>query len=154
MGTASRRGTNVNGGCLAPTANPYAVAFSDDLHLFEGLSGTEDFFEICEEKHFSMISIYDDEYVRDAFQRTDFKLMRTAAFSNRMLWDNLMEKTTLRFDREGTERYVCEFSGDQGRCGMIFTSWKKYMAHQTHNKSGNHGVKSPLRVSVITNHCR
>ena len=27
------------------------------------------------------------------------------------------------------------------------------MAHQTHNKSGNHGIKSPLRVSVITNQC-
>ena len=109
---------------LASTANPYAVAFSDDLHLFEGLSGTEDFFEIWKEKHFSVVSIFDDEDVRDAFQRTDFKLMRTAAVSNRKLWDSLMERTTPRFDREGTERYVCELSGDQGRCGMVFTIWK------------------------------
>ena len=58
-----------------------------------------------------------------------------------------------RFDREGAERYVCELLGDQGRCGTVFTSWTKYMAHQTHNKSGNHGRKSPLRVSVITNQC-
>ena len=27
------------------------------------------------------------------------------------------------------------------------------MAHQTHNKSGNHGIGSPLRDSVITNQC-
>ena len=47
-----------------------------------------------------------------------------------------MERTTPRFDREGAERYVCELSGDQVRCGMVFTSWKMYMAHQTHNKSG------------------
>ena len=128
------------------------MAFSDDLHWFEGLSGREDFFEIWEGKHFSVVSIFDDEDVRDAFQRTDFKLMRTAAFSNRKLWDILMERTTPRFDREGAERYVCELSGDQGRCGMVFTSWKKYMAHQTH-KIGNHGIKSPLRVAVITNQC-
>ena len=25
---------------------------------------------------------------------------------------------------------------------MIFTSWKRFTAHQTHNK-GNHGIKSP-----------
>ena len=30
-------------GSLSPTANPFAVAFSEDLHLFAGLSGTEDF---------------------------------------------------------------------------------------------------------------
>ena len=56
-------------GSLAPTANPFAVAFSEDLHLFAGLSGTEDFFELWEEKNFSVISIFDDEDVRDAFQR-------------------------------------------------------------------------------------
>ena len=33
------------------------------------------------------------------------------------------------------------------------TSWKKCIAHQTHNKGGNHGIKSPLRVAVITNQC-
>ena len=42
--TASRQ-TLTAEGFLAPTANPFAVAFSEDLHLFAGLSGTEDFFE-------------------------------------------------------------------------------------------------------------
>ena len=60
-------------GSLSPTANPFAVAFSEDLHLFAGLSGTEDFFEPREEKHISVVSIFDDEDVRDSFQRTDFK---------------------------------------------------------------------------------
>ena len=32
-------------GSQLPTANPFAVAFSEDLHLIAGLSGTEDFFE-------------------------------------------------------------------------------------------------------------
>ena len=140
-------------GFLAPTANPYAVAFSENMHLFAGLSGTENFFELWEEKHFSVVPISDDEDVRDAFQRTDFKLLRTAVFSNQALWDTLMERTVPRFDREGAEKYVCELLGGHGRCGMVFTSWKKYMAHHTHNKSGNHGIKSPLRVSVITNQC-
>ena len=27
------------------------------------------------------------------------------------------------------------------------------MVHQTHNKAGKHGIKSPLRVSAITNQC-
>ena len=66
-----------------PTANPFAVAFSEDLQLFAGLTGTEDFSELWEEKQFSVVSIFDDEDVRDSFQRTDFKLMRTAAFSNK-----------------------------------------------------------------------
>ena len=43
--------------------------------------------------------------------------------------------------------------GDYGRCGLIFTSWKKFIAYQTHDKGGNHGIKSPLRVVVITNQC-
>ena len=37
-------------GSLSPTANPFAVAFSEDLHLFAELSGTEDLFELKEKK--------------------------------------------------------------------------------------------------------
>ena len=69
-------------GVFAPTANAFAMAFYEDLDLFAGLSGTEDFFELWEAKHFSVVSIFDDADVRDSLQRTDFKLMRTAAFSN------------------------------------------------------------------------
>ena len=75
-------------GALAHTANPFAFAFSEDLRLFAGLSGTEDFFELLVAKHFSVVSIFDDEDVRDSIQRTDFKLMRTAAFSNQTLWNH------------------------------------------------------------------
>ena len=89
-------------------ANPFAVAFSEDLHLFAALSGTEDFFELWEATHFSVVSVFDNEDVRDSFQRTDYKLMRTA------------------------------------------TCWTKFIAHQTHNKGGNHGITSALRVAVIT----
>ena len=90
-------------GPLSPTANRFAVAFSEDLHLFAGLSGTEDVFELWEEKQFSVVSIFDDEYVRDSFQHTDFKFMRTAALSNKTLWDTLTERTIPRFDSEGVE---------------------------------------------------
>ena len=62
-----------------------------------------------------------------------------------------MERTIPHFDGEGAERYVCELSGDNGRCGLIFTSWTRFIAHQTHNKGGNHGIKAPLRVAVTTN---
>ena len=58
-----------------PSANPFAVAVSEDLQLSAGLSGTEDFFELWEAKYFSVLSIFDDEDVRDSFQRTGFKLM-------------------------------------------------------------------------------
>ena len=82
------------------------MAFSEDLHLFAGLSGTENFFELWEEKNFSVVSIFDDEDVGDAFQRTDFKLLRTAAFTNRKLWDTLIEKNGTTF-RSGGSREVC-----------------------------------------------
>ena len=75
------------------------------------------------------------------------------AFSHQTLWDTLMERTIHRFDQMGAERYVCELLGDNGRSGLIFTSWKKFIAHKTHNKGGNHSIKSPLRVAVITNQC-
>ena len=133
--------TTTSEGVLAPTGNPFAVAFSEDVHLFAGLSGTEDFFEL-----------FDDEDARDSFHRTDFKLMRTAAFSNKTLWVTLMERTTQRFDRE-EQRDVCELLGDPGRCGLIFASIEKFIVHQKHNKGGNCGIKSPLRVAVITNQC-
>ena len=56
-------------------------------------------------------SISEDEVVRDSFQRTDFKLVRTAAFSNKAVWDTLMERAIPRFDGEGVKRYVCELAG-------------------------------------------
>ena len=37
-------------GVLVHSANSFAIAFSEDLHLFTGLSGTEDFFELWEAK--------------------------------------------------------------------------------------------------------
>ena len=84
MGTATRRGTNVHG-----------RGFSDDLHLLEKLLGTEEFFELWEEKHFSVVSIFDDQDVRNAFQRTDFP---TTAFSNRKVVGHLdgEDNTSLR----------------------------------------------------------
>ena len=51
------------------------MASSGDLHLFAGQSGTEGFFEHCEAQHFSVVTIFDDEDVRDIFHGTDFKLM-------------------------------------------------------------------------------
>ena len=53
------------------------LAYSEDLHLFAGLAGTQDFFELWEENQFSVGSIFDDEDARDSSQHTDFKLMRT-----------------------------------------------------------------------------
>ena len=74
MGTASRRGTNVDGRRFPVTnGEPICGGFCEDLHLFAGLSGTEDFFELWEEKQISVVSIFDGEDVRDSFQRTDFK---------------------------------------------------------------------------------
>ena len=35
--------------------------------------------------------------------------MRTAAFSNKTFWNTLTERTMSRFDREGVERYVCQW---------------------------------------------
>ena len=122
-------------------------SLSEDLHLFCGAVWAEGFFGLWVGEQFSVVSIFDDEDVRDSFQ--DFKLMRTAAFSNK----NAMERTIHRFDREGVERYVCESEGENGRCGLLFTSWEKYIAHQTPNKSDNHGTRFPLRAYVITNQC-
>ena len=41
---------------LVTTANPFAVAFFGDLHLFAGLWSINDFFELWEAKHFSVVS--------------------------------------------------------------------------------------------------
>ena len=86
-------------------------------------AGTEVFFFFVtwEAKRFSVVSVFDDEGVRDTYHRANFKLMRTA-FTNQTLWDTLTDGTIPRFDREETERYACEVSGDHGRCGLMFTS--------------------------------
>ena len=60
---------------LALTANSFVKTLSEDLDLFLELSSTVDFFELWEAKLFSLVSIFDDEHVRDSFQRADFKLM-------------------------------------------------------------------------------
>ena len=62
-------------GVLTLTANSFVVTLAEDLHLFLELSSTVDFFELWEAKHFSAVSIFDDEHVRDSFHRADFKLM-------------------------------------------------------------------------------
>ena len=88
---------------LSPTANPFVVAFSQDLHLFAVLSGTDDFFEFWEGKQFSVVS------------STDFTLMRTAAFSNATLWDTLTERTNTF--RSGGSREI--------HLRMVRRQWKR-----------------------------
>ena len=137
-------------GSLSPTANPFAVAFSEDLHLFAGLSGTEDFFELREEKEFSVVSIFDDEDVRDSFQRTDFKLVRTAVLSNETLWDTLTERTIPRFDEEGAGRYVCELLGDNERCGIGLRELEK--VHGASNTQQERQPRHQIPIGSISYH--
>ena len=73
--------------------NPFAVAFFEVLH-----SCTEDVSNCGRQSIFSVVTIFDDEDVRDPFRRTDFNLMRTAAFTNQTLWDTLTERSVPRFD--------------------------------------------------------
>ena len=66
------------------------VRLSPFRTLLTGVSGTEDFFFFESGKKAILGgTTSDDEDVRDSFQRTDFKLVRTAAFSNKTLWDTL-----------------------------------------------------------------
>lgn len=131
-------------GTLAPTANPYAEACSEDMHLCFGLSCAEHSFELWEAHGLSVVAIFDVEAIRDACQRTNFRLRRAVAFAQRALWESVSAKTLPPFDREGSERYVCELQGTSGRCGLFCSIWNKYIAHQTHNKGGSHGINSLL----------
>ena len=70
--------------------------------------------------------LFDDGDVRDSFQRADFKLVRTA-FSNRTPWNTLMGRTVPRFDREETERDVCELLGTLA--SKKFGDLQTYFAH-------------------------
>ena len=67
-------------------SNPCTVVVSEDLHLFAGLSGTEDFSTMGGKAINSLWYSFEEEHVRDYFQRTHFKLMRTASFSNETLF--------------------------------------------------------------------
>ena len=90
-GQDSRRSTKVDGrGFSGTNSEPVRNGFFGRLALVRGTVGDGGFLH----KHFSVVSILDDEDVRDAFQRTDYKLLRTAAFSDQALWDTLMERGT------------------------------------------------------------
>ena len=70
--------------------------FSADLLLFSGQSGTEDFFELQKAKLFYVVSIVDDEDVRDFSKRTNLELMREATFPHQTCWNTLTERTITR----------------------------------------------------------
>ena len=133
-------------------SNPCTVVFSEDLHLFAGLFGTEDFFERWEEKQFSVVSIFDDEHVRDYFQRTYFNFMRTASFSNEALFGHLDGDDNTPLRSGGSSEKRLRIMRREGKMWIGLHELEKFMTHQTHNKSGNHGVRCPLRVPGITKH--
>ena len=99
-----------------------------------------------------MVSIFDDEDVRDSFQRTDFKVMRTAAFSNKTLWDSLTERTIPRFDRERAERYVCELLGDNGG-GMGLHELEKVHCASNAQQERQPRHQIPIASISFTNQC-
>ena len=106
METAPRRATNANDRrCDGAYTKQFRSCFLRRLASVCGTVRHVGFHRIVGGQTISVVSIFDDEDVRDSFQRTDFKLMR-AAFSTQTLWDTLMERSTTRFDREGTERCV------------------------------------------------
>ena len=132
-------------GFLAPTANPIAVAFSEDLHPFAG------FFELWEAKHFSVVSIFDDEDVR-LLSAHGFRTHANSSILQSRTLGHLdgENNTSLRFG--GSREVLCELPGDHGR-GLVCNIWKKFIANQTHNTGGTQGIKPPPLVAVITNQC-
>ena len=117
----------------------YAAACSEDVHIFSGLSGMELWGCLLGCVHF----FYDEE-VSGAFQRTDFRLMRTAAFSQEASWESLTAKILSRFDREGRNDTCTKLQGASERCGLVFASWK---IHRTpdpqQRRTPRHRVTAP-----------
>ena len=84
---------------------------------------------------------------QNSFQRTDYKLMRTAAVSNQTLWDTLMERTIPRFDWEGAERYVWRIIRRQRTMWIDLGQWQP--RHQSTIMSRRH---HEINVSIVAAH--
>ena len=88
--------------------NLFAVTFCEDRHFSAGLSRTEDSIELGETQHFSGMIIFDDEDVRDSFQREDFRFTRITVSTNKTFYYIPHVGITSRFDQGDTQRYDSE----------------------------------------------
>ena len=83
---------------------------------------------------------FDDEHVRDCCQRTHFKFMRTASFSNEALFGHLDGDDNTPLRSRGIREKRLRIVGREWKMWIGLHELEKFMAHQTHNKSGNHGI--------------
>ena len=112
-------------GFLATTANPSAVALTEDARTMSSHSGGK--------------ALFGGVHFRSR------RPLRLCSAHGLQTGQTLWEDHTALCSWE-TERYVCELVQEQGRCGLNFTSWKKFMAHKK-----AHLVRKP-RHQITTAH--
>ena len=154
--------TLTSGGFLEPKAYAFAVAFSEGLHLFAGLSGTEDFLELWEVKHFSVVSIFDDENKRDAFH---------PAHGFQALANSSMLQSSSLGHTDGENGTPCRSGGSREACVLIVrrsrTMWhglreleKVHGAPNTQERQPRHkslhfeSQSSRINVSTVAAHSK
>ena len=124
-------------------SNPCTVVFSEDLHLFAELSGTEDFSTMGGKAILGGIH-FDEEHVRDYFQRAYFNFMRTASFPNEALFGHLdgEDNTPLR---SGGSR--------EKRLRIVRREWKMWIGlhelEKVHGRSNTQQERQPWHEMPI-----
>ena len=102
-------------------ANPFAVAFHRDVHLFEGVTGTEELYEALRKNGFQSLFVSQSE-AWEALQRMDTSLLRAACWT--MAPGMKLEKHVKAQCGEACKVYwCCEILSESGvPCGLRFRS--------------------------------
>ena len=120
--------------------------------LFEGVTGTEELYEILRKNDFQSLFVSQSE-AWEALQRMDTSLLRAACWT--MASGMKLEKHVKALSGDDCKvDWCCEILSESGvPCGVRFRSKKALRSHQLRSRSHGHGLQTSIFVSVITNSC-
>ena len=136
----------------APGAE-YATAFYKAIRIFEGISGTEPFFEIWAETNYSMLVLLNcssadgDDLLRHYLQNFDPTILRSAFYTGDFL---LQYRETCNPCAEGL--FLCQILHDNGtECLAQYATRAALTRHQI--QCATHSAIHPIHGAVCTNQC-
>ena len=117
---------------------------------YEGISGTEDFFEARGRRGRGWQALFVDEELQDALQRVDASLLRVAFWrQDEGPWVPWRGEVVLELGGAEGEEFCCRL----GDCDKKYKTWRQLVVHQMRSSLPAHGVAHPVHTCVINNTC-
>ena len=132
--------------------------------MYDGISGSETFFELWSDADYSYKKLFHDPDVKDEFINIDAKILRQAAWATSSISSaSSWERFNYSKEQADTNKeliFFCDCLTPAGKiCNRGFSTYQQLRTHVTMTKPtglSTHGLseRNPIKICVLNNACQ